>query len=544
MPTVTDSFTRANETPMASPWTLPAGGLGEVADACEIYSVGVTFGADQSSKGKLTCVGTGGSAQGIGLAVRRSAAVQTMYRFVIDHAATSNAVIVRFVTGTATTLVTWTQAFTDGDTFELKVTGPQTASKLEVFRNGVSVQTFTDSSTVASGFPGLGSSSAFTSGSVDDWVGTDQFTAPAPLDPQIQWTDDFGPGDFGPNPFTDTSEFLTGPDAAPAVTTLSDADSGTGTDAGTVSATVPGADTAAGADAGTVAATLPGSDSATGTDTAAVSATVPGSDSAAGTDAGTATATGSGSDTGTGTDAGGVAATLAGSDSATGTDAQVSIVSPVSGSDSATGTDDAAASVAAPGADSGTGTESSVATATDPGGEAGAGFDAGTISATVPGSDSGTGTDAGTVEDVTAGPTLVSGSDSGAAADAGLVVDVTPAPVPVEDEDLGDISTEDRRRKTGHDSGRSEERAWVVDLTPRPRLEPPRVLLPARKVFLRLRDHDGGAAAETGSILVLASGAESGRAVERDRGETLGVLDPAVEAEDEAMALRLLGVDL
>lgn len=48
--------------------------------------------------------------------------------------------------------------------------------------------------------------------------------APDPLDPQIQWTDDFGPGDFGPYPFQDDSAFSTNtPSGGGAVTFVMDA---------------------------------------------------------------------------------------------------------------------------------------------------------------------------------------------------------------------------------------------------------------------------------------------------------------------------------
>lgn len=54
-----------------------------------------------------------------------------------------------------------------------------------------------------------------------DGTGTAAVAAPASLDPQIQWTDDFGPGDdYGPNQFLDDSQFATG---APVSTSTSTA---------------------------------------------------------------------------------------------------------------------------------------------------------------------------------------------------------------------------------------------------------------------------------------------------------------------------------
>jgi hypothetical protein len=231
MPTVSDTFNRANEAPLAGNWTVGTGS-GEAAfnltgnvivpfttgsDASAWYS-GATWGNDQSSKAKLTVTGTVGSGPGVGLLLRHvaTASTKTYYRFVADHAASNNCAITRFLAGVSTKLLTFTQAFTDGAQWEFRAVGPAAATVLTVFLNGVQVGTITDNSSLAAGSPGIGYSSTETSASIDDWTGTDQFTVPAPLDPQIQWTDDFGPGDFGPNPFTDTSEFLTGPAVAAA----------------------------------------------------------------------------------------------------------------------------------------------------------------------------------------------------------------------------------------------------------------------------------------------------------------------------------------
>jgi hypothetical protein len=187
MTTISDSFNRANETPLASGWTTGTSDVafnltGNVAvpsdasvnDDCSIYT-GATWGNDQSSKAKLTCTGTAGGSAGVGLCLRHAAAAKTYYRFALDHAASNNMCIDRFVAGAHAILVTWTQTFTDGDTFEYTVTGPQTASVLTVYRNGTQVQQFTDNSTIASGTPGLSFSTSETAATVDDWVGTDQF---------------------------------------------------------------------------------------------------------------------------------------------------------------------------------------------------------------------------------------------------------------------------------------------------------------------------------------------------------------------------------
>jgi hypothetical protein len=189
MTLVTDTFTRANEAPMAgSGWTVGTG-TGEAAfnltgnvvvpsalgsDSAAWYS-GATWGNDQLSKAKLTITGINGSGPGIGLTLRHAAAAatKTFYRLIIDHAASNNCVISRQITGTFTNLLTFTQAFTDGALWEFRAVGPASATVLTAFLNGVQVGQVTDNSTVAAGAPGLAYSSTETSASIDDWTGTD-----------------------------------------------------------------------------------------------------------------------------------------------------------------------------------------------------------------------------------------------------------------------------------------------------------------------------------------------------------------------------------
>lgn len=187
MTTVTDDFNRANVAPLAAPWATGTGDSAmnlvsnaaapssTSADCAAIYNgTGApSWGDDQSSSAKLTVTGTAGSGPGVALWVRHAAAAKTGYRLAGDHAATNNFKLNRFSAGTGTSLVIFTQAFTDGDRFELRVTGPATAARIEILRNGASVQVFTDNSTIASGAPGIGFSSIDTSASLDDWIGTD-----------------------------------------------------------------------------------------------------------------------------------------------------------------------------------------------------------------------------------------------------------------------------------------------------------------------------------------------------------------------------------
>lgn len=186
MTTVTDDFNRANETPLAGNWSTGTGETGfnlvsnvasapdDTNDRCSVYTA-ASFGNDQSSKGNLTTAGATAASQGIGLVVRHAAAARTYYRFVITHSSAPQVEIDRFVAGAGSSLVQFNQTFTDGDTFEMVVTGPAAAARIEIFRNGASIQVFTDNSSLASGNPGISYSTSSTSGTVDNWVGTDQF---------------------------------------------------------------------------------------------------------------------------------------------------------------------------------------------------------------------------------------------------------------------------------------------------------------------------------------------------------------------------------
>lgn len=189
MTTATDNFNRANETPLAGNWTTTGIAMnltGNVAvpsatgSDCGARYSGATWGNDQSSSAKLATTDTAGGGVGPGLLVRWSAAATTGYRLVATHAATNNIELSRFIAGAFTVLVGFTQAWTDGDTWELRVIGPATAAVLGMYVNGTLVRTFTDNSSIASGFPGIAYSSTAANATIDDWTGTDTFVVPAP----------------------------------------------------------------------------------------------------------------------------------------------------------------------------------------------------------------------------------------------------------------------------------------------------------------------------------------------------------------------------
>jgi hypothetical protein len=188
MPTASDNFNRANETPLAGNWTCfintwnLAGNICVAAsgavDADAVYNA-ITPANDQFSQADLTVSGTNGSDQGVGLLLRTDgAASPTHYRIVVDHAATNNVAIDRFNTGTFASLKTVTQAWTDGDTWRVEVTG----FIITIKRNAATVTTFDDSasgSKIASGKVGICFSSTETSASLDNWSGGDLVAAGA-----------------------------------------------------------------------------------------------------------------------------------------------------------------------------------------------------------------------------------------------------------------------------------------------------------------------------------------------------------------------------
>lgn len=194
----TDNFNRANQNPLTAPWTntgpvsfvltsnaVTSNSLG--SDSSAVRS-STPWGNDQYSKAKLTVTGTAGGGTGPGLFVRGASAAVTGYRLATDHAATNNFELGRFIAGAFTSLAVFTRAWTDGDTFELRVTGPATAARLEVFHNGTSVQVFTDNSSIASGSPGIAYSSISGAFTIDDWEGNDVLAIAALAGPAPTWS--------------------------------------------------------------------------------------------------------------------------------------------------------------------------------------------------------------------------------------------------------------------------------------------------------------------------------------------------------------------
>lgn len=177
-----DDFNRANENPLVGigrVWTTISGqvAMQVVSNQCTptavsgtdngAYYSGANWPADQFSRANLTVNSTGGATQGVCLMVRVATGAATFYRFVTDHAASNNCTLSRFNGGVSTTLVQFTQAWTDGNLWEFQVRGPT----LIVLLEGSVVQVFNDTAPLLSGSPGLGLSTTVTSAAIDNWVG-------------------------------------------------------------------------------------------------------------------------------------------------------------------------------------------------------------------------------------------------------------------------------------------------------------------------------------------------------------------------------------
>src|SRR5882762_5469999 len=131
-----DNFDPANENPLANGvWTTTNSNVamqivGNVAtptyptvnDDGSYYS-GITWPDDQFSRAKLTVNWSGGGDAGVALYARQASGANTKYRLVVDHAATNNVTLSKFVAGVHTTLTGFplTQAWTDGGLWELDV---------------------------------------------------------------------------------------------------------------------------------------------------------------------------------------------------------------------------------------------------------------------------------------------------------------------------------------------------------------------------------------------------------------------------------------
>jgi len=179
-----DAFTRANETPLASPWldadTSSANTEFNLAsnsatpelishDAA-MYKSGITWASNQYAQVKITVTGTtAGSGPGVIVRAGSGAPNWSYYRIAICKNATI-CDIGKSTVGTYSNLGTRTGTWVDGDTLRVEATGTTTVT-IKVFQNGVQLGAdITDSSSaLQAGVPGLFYSSSVTSCTLDDY---------------------------------------------------------------------------------------------------------------------------------------------------------------------------------------------------------------------------------------------------------------------------------------------------------------------------------------------------------------------------------------
>jgi hypothetical protein len=176
---ITDDFNRANESPLAGPWTrvqqgvanfsltsnavVLTAGSGSATDVYARYNIWAG-GNDQYSQADITSGGAGAGA-GAGVVVRMATdGTITMYRLVVDNA--GNYALTRRNSDVGTSLRTGTLTYSAGTKLGLSIIG----STLKIWYAGVQVGAdIVDGTPLASGQPGIGYSSDTTSITIDNW---------------------------------------------------------------------------------------------------------------------------------------------------------------------------------------------------------------------------------------------------------------------------------------------------------------------------------------------------------------------------------------
>jgi hypothetical protein len=175
----TDNFNRANESPIASPWTgtdrpqlLTNQVAGLTASTDQIAYYNNTFANNQYSQASMAVLGNNALADGCGVAVRVQSATKSAYTAELYTNGTVLSIF-KYSSGTGVKQgADISVSFAAGDILKLTATGGATTT-LEVFKNGVSQGTRTDStSAFTSGFAGVYCYSTGVA-RLDDWEGGD-----------------------------------------------------------------------------------------------------------------------------------------------------------------------------------------------------------------------------------------------------------------------------------------------------------------------------------------------------------------------------------
>lgn len=198
--TKSDTFTRANETPLASPWatSLSDGGANLDTNAV-VATAGTTKGShypeswhpNQWSQGTVSNLISNVNTRP-GVSVRMDASGNG-FGVLVSGAATDND-IVKFTASTMSILGSFSTAFANSDVLKLEVSGVSPDITLTVYKNGAQVSQLTGITGKDTGSPGV---FARGGGVIDTWTGTSTLTAEAyGTEPKVmmQYSTDNGRG--------------------------------------------------------------------------------------------------------------------------------------------------------------------------------------------------------------------------------------------------------------------------------------------------------------------------------------------------------------
>jgi len=171
MTTASDSFTRANETPVASPWVTvtPLGGMNLTSNAlvgvasnsrASLYSG--TWGNDQRVDAVVGALSTSNNYPEVWV---RGSTGGNGYKVYTDGS-TGGTAIARMDAGAETIIQAVSVGFVNGDTLGIGIVG----TTITLYKNGVAQTPTATDATYASGLPGAG---AYGVGTIDDWTATD-----------------------------------------------------------------------------------------------------------------------------------------------------------------------------------------------------------------------------------------------------------------------------------------------------------------------------------------------------------------------------------
>lgn len=174
MTTASDDFNRANETPLASPWTnwLSTGanlvsnaatGV-SAASRASFYNSG-TWSDDQECSGIVGNLGSGVRYSSVGVRCAATSGGRGYMCYTDGVAGASHTDIVRLTNGTETIIKSVATAFANGDRIGIRAVG----TSISMWKNGTQIDSVNDS-TYTSGYPGI---NFYGLATMDDWQAAD-----------------------------------------------------------------------------------------------------------------------------------------------------------------------------------------------------------------------------------------------------------------------------------------------------------------------------------------------------------------------------------